>query len=108
GGDGGARDPDRARRGVLEPGNHPERRRLPAAARAQKGHELTPRDVELEVLDRGRERELLLQAVDLQQTHRRPQCAPTAWAGLRRPSIWISAMQPHVIANVMMARADGS
>ena len=36
---------------VLEPGDHPQRRRLPAARRADEDHELAVGDVEVEVLD---------------------------------------------------------
>ena len=46
--------PDRHRPGadVLQPGHHPEGRRLAAAGRADQHHELTVRDVQAEVADR--------------------------------------------------------
>ena len=48
-----AADPDLARGDLLEPGDHPERRRLAAARRADEHHELALGDVEVEVAHRS-------------------------------------------------------
>ena len=45
------RDPQLAARDVLEPGDHPQRRRLPAAGGADEDHELAVLDLEVELLD---------------------------------------------------------
>ena len=46
-----AADPQLAVGDVLEPGDHPQRRRLPAARRADEDHELAVGDVEVQLLD---------------------------------------------------------
>ena len=45
-------DDEVAVRDVLQPGDHPQRRRLPASRRADEDHELAVRDVEVDRLDR--------------------------------------------------------
>jgi hypothetical protein len=38
---------------VLEPGDHPQRRRLPAPRRPDEDHELLVGDLQFEIVDRG-------------------------------------------------------
>ena len=44
-------DPERALGDLLEPGDHPQRRRLAAAGRADEDHELAVADLEIDVVD---------------------------------------------------------
>jgi hypothetical protein len=65
-----AADPDRPRGDHLQPGDHPQRRRLAAAGRADEDHELPVGDREVEVGDRlGAVRVDLRQLVELDLGH---------------------------------------
>ena len=44
-------DPQRAGADLLEAGDHPQARRLPAAGRADQDHELAVADLEIEIVD---------------------------------------------------------
>ena len=59
----GAAEEDAAARGLLEASDHPQRRRLAAARRAQQGVELTALDRQGEVVDRERLAEALADAL---------------------------------------------
>ena len=52
-------DQDLARGRLLEAGDHPQRRRLAAAGRAEQGEELALRDLEVELAHRDEVAELL-------------------------------------------------
>src|SRR5207253_10208943 len=56
-------DPDLAVGDLLEPGDHPERRRLAAPRRADEDDELALRDLEVEIVDRQRAAAVLLRNV---------------------------------------------
>ena len=60
-----ALEADPSRRGLLEPGDHPQRRRLAAPRRAEHREELAAADLEVRVLDRGEPTEALRHVVDV-------------------------------------------
>ncbi len=70
-GDVAAADSDPAGGDGLEPGDHPQQRRLAAAGGAEQGAELARLDGEAEVGDHLDGAEALVQAVELDVRHRR-------------------------------------
>jgi hypothetical protein len=68
-GDGDAGHEDVARRRRLESRDHPERRRLARAGRAQQGEKLTGRDLERQIVHRGKVSEPLGEPAQLEDRH---------------------------------------
>ena len=62
-------DEDVARRRVLEPRDHAERRGLAAARRAEQAHDLAGFHVEVDVVDRGERAEVLAEVAQLDVGH---------------------------------------
>ena len=63
-------DEDLAVGDVLEPGDHPQQRRLAAARRADEDEELAVGDLERDVVDRGDAAEVLLTLFEPDLRHR--------------------------------------
>src|SRR5262249_6625339 len=68
-GDVAVTDPDLAVANVLEAGDHPQQRRLPAAGRADQDEELTVGNVERDAVNRGNRAELLRDLVEPDLRH---------------------------------------
>src|SRR5262249_61053783 len=69
-------DLDRPRRGLLEPGDHPEGSGLPAPGRAEQDDELLVGHLEREVVDRGHVVEALRDSADGDPAHALPAALP--------------------------------
>ena len=105
-------DLDAARVGVLEAGDHAQRRRLAAAGRPEEGDELAALGGEDEVLDRGEGAELLLDVGQLQEAHA---CLAHQWAPpisirvrVSRPMKAMAIIASQVSPKLMSATAAGS
>ena len=79
-----AADPDRSRRNLLEPRDHSERRRFPAARRADKGDELALRNSKIDRPHRFDRTVALDQPFERHRRHRQPFTAPKVSPDTRR------------------------
>ena len=98
--------------GSSKPGDHAEHGRLAAARRAEEGDELAAPDIEVEVLHDGGVGEGLVDVLDAEEGLGHglspPQFGRFDDRGAKRERIWITDMQPQVMAKAMMASAAGS
>ncbi len=107
-----AADDDGAGGRLLEAGDHAQHGGLAAAGRAEEGDELAGADIEVEILHHGRRAIGFADVLDREEGvghgFRLSQFGRLADLGAKRDRIWISDMQPQVIAKAMMASAAGS
>ena len=95
---------DMPRRRRFKTRHHAQHRRLAAAGRAQQRHKLTLADIKIKVFDNTGFAERLLQSLKFEIGHQ-----VGAFACLeKRVRSWINAIQAHVMAKAMTARAAGS
>ena len=101
-----------AGRWLLEAGDHAQHGGLAAARRSEEGDEFAGADVEVEILYDGGRPEGFADLLDAEEGFghgfRLSQFGRLADLGAKRDRIWMSDMQPQVIAKAMMASAAGS
>jgi hypothetical protein len=95
-----AADEDMARSGLLESGDGPEQRRLPAAGRSDEHYELAVPDVQIDVPDDRHGAEALVDATQLQLGH----CLP--FLALRHRSRSRRRASPPVSCGTMLKTGD--